>query len=139
MLIVDVDYFKKVNDTFGHTTGDQVLAGLSAVICGMQRESDILGRYGGEEFCLLLPDTNAKQGSFVAERIRQSVELHPFETAAGSLSITISIGMASLSSSDPNQPTSLAQLINEADHALYKAKQDGRNRVAIALRDTGES
>jgi diguanylate cyclase (GGDEF)-like protein len=133
VLMVDVDHFKKVNDTFGHTTGDQVLAGLSTVIRKTLRASDILGRYGGEEFCLLLPDTNAKQGFFVAERIRQSVELHPFETAAGSLSITISIGLACLSSSDPNQSTSLEQLINEADHALYKAKQDGRNRVAVVF------
>lgn len=136
MLMVDVDHFKKVNDAFGHTIGDQVLTGLSTVICGTLRDSDILGRYGGEEFCILLPDTNAKQGLYVAERIRQSVELHPFETAASSLSITISIGLAGLSLSDPCQSTSLEQLVNEADHALYKAKRDGRNQVAVAFEDS---
>ncbi len=133
VLMVDVDHFKKVNDTFGHSAGDQVLSGLSAVICRMLRDSDIFGRYGGEEFCILLPDTSAKQGLSVAERIRQNVELHPFETTTGTLSITLSIGLACLFLNGPNQPTSLEQLINKADHALYKAKQDGRNRVTVAL------
>ncbi len=135
VLMLDVDHFKKVNDSYSHTVGDQVLTELSAIICGTLRVSDIFGRYGGEEFCVLLPDTNAKQGLFVAERIRQNVELHPFKTAAGSLSITISIGLACLFLSDSNQSTSLEQFINEADHAMYKAKQDGRNRVAVAHQD----
>jgi diguanylate cyclase (GGDEF)-like protein len=128
LLMIDVDHFKKVNDSFGHDIGDQVLSGLCSVLRTVIRDSDILARYGGEEFCVLLPDTNADQAYMAAERLRKRVELSCYETTAGSLSITVSIGCVNFEL-NAEKRSSLEALISEADHALYKAKQAGRNRV----------
>jgi len=138
LLMVDVDNFKKVNDSYGHNIGDQVLSGLCSILGTTIRDSDILGRYGGEEFCVLLPDTNAKHGYLAAERLRTRVELNQFETTAGSLSITVSIGIAYFDFKEA-KIFSLEDLLNQADQALYKAKQAGRNRVETNSGDSIET
>lgn len=138
LLMVDVDNFKNVNDTFGHNIGDQVLSGLCTILGTTIRDSDILGRYGGEEFCVLLPDTNAKHGYLAAERLRRRVESNHFETTAGSLSITVSVGIANFDFIEPTI-SSLKDLLNQADKALYKAKQAGRNRVETDREDSIET
>lgn len=123
ILMMDLDRFKQLNDTHGHLVGDQVLCDLTERIALLLRRSDRLGRFGGEEFVLLLPETNREAAAVVAERIRAAVE------KAGKLpSYTVSIGVACNVVSD----TSLDALLARADAALYEAKADGRNRVVLA-------
>jgi diguanylate cyclase (GGDEF)-like protein/PAS domain S-box-containing protein len=128
-ILLDIDRFKKVNDTYGHNAGDRVLARIAATISGNVREVDLFGRYGGEEFVLLLPHSSQDSAAEVAERLRRLVEELRFETDRGVMSVTISLGIAMLT---PDIP-SLATLIDRADQAMYAAKQAGRNRVEIYL------
>ncbi|MFB6285187.1 MAG: diguanylate cyclase [Candidatus Bipolaricaulia bacterium] len=125
VLMFDLDRFKAVNDTHGHGVGDSVLVGIADRCRGKLRDVDILGRYGGEEFVALLPETDLGQASEVAERLRQEVGRQPFETEAGTLSVTISVGVAAWSSDIDD----LDELLAHADGALYEAKASGRNRV----------
>lgn len=129
VLMLDIDFFKKVNDTFGHLVGSQVLCEVSMVIRSTLRDSDIAGRYGGEEYIALLPETIKVRGVEAAERIRQAMEQQPFTASVHDSSlknhITISIGVASY----PFDGTTPTNLIDHADLALYHAKQQGRNRV----------
>jgi diguanylate cyclase (GGDEF)-like protein len=126
VLMLDIDHFKAVNDSYGHQTGDQVLQILSKRCLENIREIDILGRYGGEEFVILLPESNPENTQQVAERLRKLIENQPFPTRQGSVQITISLGLATVCEREED----LAALIERADQALYIAKRSGRNRVA---------
>jgi len=127
VIMLDIDNFKEVNDTYGHAIGDEALKSL-AKLCQINiRKIDILGRYGGEEFVILLPNTNLLQGYEIANRLRAQVEETTISTDAGDIKITISLGIAQM---DSNSST-LAALIDLADTALYQAKNMGRNRVEI--------
>ncbi len=123
-VMIDIDHFKQVNDTFGHLQGDQVLAELAKILLASKRESDVAARYGGEEFALILHETDAEGAMILAERIRSSVEQATFP---GDLKLTISIGVAA--TEDEAQFTTLME---KADEALYEAKEGGRNRVVVA-------
>jgi len=127
-VMVDLDYFKLVNDSYGHATGDQVLRIIAHRCHDNIRETDILGRYGGEEFSIILPETTAEQAYEIAERLRVRIAEQPINIDKNtSLTITISLGICE-KSSDIN---SLSNLLNHADAALYSAKQSGRNKVMI--------
>jgi diguanylate cyclase (GGDEF)-like protein len=126
MLLIDIDYFKAVNDTFGHIRGDEVLQQVAQLFATRLREADILGRYGGEEFVAMLPNTDLTSATAVAERLRQGVV--DLQICPGKTLMTISVGVASWDDSHIN----LEGFINCADQALYRAKQE-RNRVSIAI------
>ncbi len=130
LVMIDIDHFKSINDTKGHQTGDAVLRGVAEVLIASIRGGDLAGRYGGEEFCLVLPDTNLDGAMIVAERIRVSVEQKPFQGPQGSFHVTASFGVANITG--PGCANSAEALIKKADEALYKAKADGRNRVIKA-------
>lgn len=127
-LMLDLDHFKKVNDTHGHAVGDLVLRELGTVLREGLRELDVAGRMGGEEFAVLLSETTLDQGLEVAERLRSAMEARrPSQPGGPTVTCTVSIGVA-LQTPDE----SLDDLLNRADGALYAAKRAGRNRVAIA-------
>ncbi|MCF8031237.1 MAG: diguanylate cyclase [Desulfohalobiaceae bacterium] len=121
LLMLDIDHFKKVNDTWGHSIGDQVLQGLVQTIAKNLREVDILTRWGGEEFIVLTPDTDRQGGLAVAERLRKAVSEHVFPRVG---SVTISLGLAQHEEKDTAD-----SLISRADRQMYLAKEKGRNRV----------
>ena len=126
-LILDIDYFKSVNDTHGHDVGDEVLREFANRIAANVRGIDLACRHGGEEFVVVMPDTDGGFAFTVAERLRQSIESTPIKIgrAPNALNITVSIGMASSTGS----PDTADQLLRRADQALYRAKREGRNRV----------
>lgn len=126
LIMVDIDLFKSVNDTYGHQQGDAILRGLAKILAGSVRESDLVARYGGEEFAIVMAETSLKGAVVAAEKIRRVVEQCHFPRENGDpLRITISLGVASLGPGADSQ----VQLIEEADKALYQAKTRGRNRV----------
>lgn len=128
LVILDVDYFKSINDTHGHAVGDEVLVKLSRILLQLTRNGDCVARWGGEEFILLLPETDLAAGSQFAERVRNALEEMTFTAPQGApVRITASFGVAQL---EPGQ--SLEKLIIVADDALYSVKASGRNRVACA-------
>ncbi|MBC8507688.1 MAG: GGDEF domain-containing protein, partial [Chloroflexi bacterium] len=127
-LMIDLDYFKQVNDQHGHIIGDQVLVSLAERLQEHTRTSDILARYGGEEFVILMPETDIESALTMAERLRIQVHENPIETDVGPVPLTISIGMATL---DIEIDPTIDRLIDRADQALYAAKQAGRNKVII--------
>jgi diguanylate cyclase (GGDEF)-like protein len=124
ILIIDLDHFKQFNDKYGHMVGDQVLRGAAQLMHSCVRTRDVIGRYGGEEFSIALPGTEAKDAARIARRFLSHVADTPIQTDAGELSIHISIGIASLQA----DVQSLTELINQADQAMYKAKSKGGNR-----------
>lgn len=128
-LMIDLDHFKKINDQHLHRIGDQVLIGIADLIQSQIRSPDILGRYGGEEFVILMPETNLENAQNAAERLREAVDSHPVDTDIGPVAITISIGVATF---ERIHDVSIDLLINRADQALYAAKQAGRNTVICA-------
>lgn len=130
LLILDVDYFKKYNDTHGHPAGDEVLRRLAGILEKNTRAFDRVARYGGEEFVVLLPHTDIKGALAVAEKLRQMVEQHPFpgEESQPGGRLTVSIGVAGF----PDHAGQEDALLSQADRALYAAKAAGRNRVAVA-------
>ena len=142
-LFIDVDFFKQVNDRYGHQAGDVVLVRLVTLMREQVRSSDIVARYGGEEFAVILPDTGIQLAHEVAERIRSKVEDQELTVNDNTLSITVSIGLASLSqiryqanNNDKDSSYQAAEgldqlLLGKADEALYQAKQTGRNQVVI--------
>jgi diguanylate cyclase (GGDEF)-like protein len=133
-LMLDVDHFKKVNDNFGHAAGDAVLQELANRIDAQVRASDIATRYGGEEFIVLLPDTEISSGVKLAERIRKAVAAAPYQLPGGERqAITASIGIAGVTpdAEVDDLKTIGESLIARADVALYRAKSDGRNQVAV--------
>jgi two-component system, cell cycle response regulator len=128
ILMIDIDHFKKVNDTYGHQVGDFVLSEFSKTIQQNIRQYDILARYGGEEFVVLLPESNAEDALIVAEKLRAIIEQTPFQDSREKYHVTASFGLAS-STPAIEDDFSKNGLINQADQALYEAKEKGRNRV----------
>jgi diguanylate cyclase (GGDEF)-like protein len=126
LALIDADHFKSVNDRHGHAVGDQVLQLLAQMLRDNTRGSDLLLRYGGEEFLVVFPDTVADRAFEVCERLRANVETHPWDELAPGLQVSLSIGLASA------PPYSTDMLIARADAAMYRAKHLGRNRVALA-------
>ncbi len=120
-IMVDIDHFKMVNDNYGHQKGDKVLQEVSGILKDSLRDCDILCRYGGEEFAILLPETDTKGGAITAERIRRTISSKSFSN----LRITVSLGVSSFDS----EPANPSELLSQADKALYVAKWEGRNRV----------
>jgi two-component system cell cycle response regulator len=129
VLILDLDHFKSVNDNYGHLTGDAVLREITKRMQTDVRPYDSVGRYGGEEFLVLLPTCNRDVTRATAERIRKIVSISPVETATGSLKITTSIGAVATGDWPQNSPSQILQM---ADSALYRAKQEGRDRTVMA-------
>jgi diguanylate cyclase (GGDEF)-like protein len=130
MLLCDVDHFKKVNDTYGHPIGDEVLRQVAKVLQNAVRKIDIPARYGGEEFAVVLEATDLEGALGLAERIRTDVGNLSIDSDKGPFSVTMSIGVAAF----PADGTDQATLIEHADMALYHAKESGRNRV-VCYRD----
>ncbi|WP_320171001.1 diguanylate cyclase [Maridesulfovibrio sp.] len=133
LMMMDIDFFKNVNDMYGHDAGDDVLKGLAAAGLKILRQIDVFGRIGGEEFSILLPDTGLEGARIVAERLRQEIEKTRMITRSGELTITVSIGVANLN----EQTRSLEHLLKAADIGLYAAKHAGRNRVEIQISPDG--
>ncbi len=128
ILMIDIDYFKQVNDKFGHLIGDQVLQQISNRFRSHLRSSDFIGRYGGEEFVVLMPETDLENGRIIADRIRASITDRPFVTDKGEISLTISVGVAS---KQLDMEGTLEMVLDHADQALMQAKSLGRNKVSI--------
>lgn len=133
LAMMDIDFFKSVNDTYGHIAGDHVLRSIAEASRNSLRDSDIAGRYGGEELIFMLPETGPEQALRFAERLRRNIEVMKFTTNAHTICVTVSLGVGSLS---PLRHRSLTKddvetIIHEADIALYRAKEAGRNRVMI--------
>jgi diguanylate cyclase (GGDEF)-like protein len=126
LLMIDVDHFKKVNDQYGHLTGDMVLREVARIIGTQIREIDIAGRFGGEEFCVILPDTDKPGALVVAERIRAALHEQKIKAYDAVLPVTVSVGVASFA----EDALQMEELLDKADWALYRAKKSGRNRVA---------
>lgn len=126
-LLLDVDHFKQINDRYGHDIGDRVLSGVSQMLTDSMREQDFIGRWGGEEFLAVLPETDLSQAEASAERIRKAVESLVIECDGQRLSATISIGITQYRAEEL-----LSTAIARADRALYESKSAGRNRVEIA-------
>jgi diguanylate cyclase (GGDEF)-like protein len=131
VIICDIDHFKQVNDRFGHDAGDSVLRAVAALLTGVARESDALGRWGGEEFLMILPDTDENAAFVVAERMRKVVEAAPMPVPG--LKVTISLGVAGLLPGG-SEPERWQEAVRHADDAMYRAKQSGRNRASCAER-----
>jgi diguanylate cyclase (GGDEF)-like protein len=125
VIMIDIDHFKRLNDRFGHSVGDEVLKGFAKLIQQGLRPYDILGRVGGEEFLIILPHTTPEQALGLAERHRDSIEKHIFKIKKNKIQITASFGVANYSS----KAKTLAKLMHLADQALYQSKQRGRNQV----------
>lgn len=128
LIILDIDYFKKVNDTYGHQEGDRVLTILADIVRRRLRSYDLAARYGGEEFVLLLPETPVHEAMAIAERLRLEVQEHVFDGSLQGQVLTISLGVATYPSP---RIESIDSLFRQADEALYRAKQSGRNRVEL--------
>jgi diguanylate cyclase (GGDEF)-like protein len=128
ILMLDIDHFKRVNDRYGHKAGDSVLAAVAATLKKTLRQGDVAGRYGGEEFIILVPGIDCGLCLNIAERIRQAVARLTIPLDDSTIQVTISLGLACLA---PEHALALDALINQADQALYRAKQQGRNRVVV--------
>jgi diguanylate cyclase (GGDEF)-like protein len=126
--MIDIDHFKEINDTYSHATGDQVLVELTRRWRESLREVDLLGRIGGDEFTILLPETELDAATLVAGRLLEEISQKPFSTESGDINVTVSIGIAGVG----KEITDLQELLARADNALYNAKKSGRNRVILA-------
>jgi diguanylate cyclase (GGDEF)-like protein len=124
-VMIDIDYFKNYNDTYGHLVGDVVLKEIVKLIKNNTREVDLIGRFGGEEFCIILPETNKEEALLVSERIREIVEKHKFRAYDEMTDVSVSIGIATY----PDDCNTAEDLIENSDKALYMAKSRGRNKV----------
>ncbi|MGE0402109.1 MAG: GGDEF domain-containing protein [Kofleriaceae bacterium] len=126
LLMIDIDHFKKINDTYGHLAGDQALKELCRRIEPRLRSTDVLARYGGEEFAVVLPATPREGALQVAEMLRETIAAAPFTHEQTQIPATISLGLAT---TEPGTPITVTELIKRADDNLYEAKRSGRNRV----------
>lgn len=125
-MMMDIDHFKQFNDNYGHDIGDEILKLTSKTFTTSVRETDIIGRYGGEEFIIIVPETDLKEVKLVAERVRANVEKQTLYTDKfGELKCTLSIGISTIIGTEEN----LEEMVKRADNMLYKAKESGRNRV----------
>ncbi len=129
-LTLDLDYFKKINDAYGHRTGDMLLQKISTLIQQQIRMGDIVARYGGEEFTIISPETDLKGAAVLAERIRTSIEQNEMQMDSTTIGVTISIGVATYLPDD-HIPTK-TELLDAADCALYTSKRNGKNKLSIA-------
>ncbi len=125
-LLLDIDNFKKINDTYGHLTGDVVLRQIGLSLKEDIREQDIVGRYGGEEFLIVLPDTGLAQAMFVAEKVRKKIESLEIRSRDSMIKTTVSIGVSDINKHNPGK---VDELLYQADTALYRAKREGKNRI----------
>jgi diguanylate cyclase (GGDEF)-like protein len=131
VLLLDIDHFKSINDRFGHDVGDQVIITVARLCASKTRDSDVAARIGGEEFAVMLPETNLDDARAAAERLRAAVADEPFATRTGPLNVTVSIGAALAEAN----VAGIAELMKRADEALYAAKHAGRNCVAAMIND----
>jgi diguanylate cyclase (GGDEF)-like protein len=129
LLMLDIDHFKRINDTWGHPAGDQVLQAIGKLLRDSCRVYDVPGRYGGEEFCIVLPETKPGNTTVVAERIRRRLEETQLTCGDAAVVVTASMGIAGMDAESEGEILSPAALIDRADRALYTAKSRGRNRV----------
>lgn len=127
VVLLDIDHFKDVNDTYGHEVGDLALLALTSVLAGISRKGDAVVRLGGEEFLLVLPGANANAATRVAERAREAVASHRIVCAKGTVQFTVSAGVAEWRAGETRD-----QLLERADHAMYEAKNQGRDRVRVS-------
>jgi diguanylate cyclase (GGDEF)-like protein len=127
-ILFDLDHFKQINDTYGHAVGDQILIRATTTMRESLRQGEIIGRYGGDEFVILLPGSNCSQGQQIAERLCEKIASQMIDTTKGYLSVTLSLGISELSQANDS---SLETLIAHADEALYTAKRAGRNQLSI--------
>ena len=128
LVMFDIDFFKKVNDNHGHLAGDEVIKHTAATAKSNLRQSDSIGRYGGEEFGIILPETDAEGARIICERIRESIEQSIVQTSVAPIQYTVSVGISQLTGSPENHMTWMQQ----ADEALYTAKKGGRNLVVVS-------
>ena len=128
LLMMDIDHFNNVNDTYGHQKGDDILLDFASTMKKFCRSNDVAARYGGEEFVLVLPETKVKGAVYIAERIREEMASQTFHHKGTDFNVTVSCGIAEF---DSNLLKSPADLIKVADEALYKAKHEGRNRTIV--------
>jgi diguanylate cyclase (GGDEF)-like protein len=136
LAMIDIDFFKKINDTYGHAVGDDVLKCAAKLYRDSVRSTDLVARYGGEEFTVMMPETSLNDAISFAEKIRHLVESNPMQTQVGPVTATISLGVASVPHSRIH---SAKELIIAADKALYRAKKNGRNQVQAEKRREGLS
>ncbi len=134
LLLLDIDHFKKVNDTFGHHAGDEVLVEVARLLMHMVRGVDTVARFGGEEFAVLMPETNRLGAAVLGERIRAAIERAQINVDGRHIPVTVSIGISTLAAEDIE---SIDQMLNIADQRLYLAKNGGRNRICVS--DDGKS
>jgi diguanylate cyclase (GGDEF)-like protein len=127
LLFIDLDRFKSINDSYGHPVGDEILQSVSALMQHTVRQTDLIFRYGGEEFVIVLPQTPKKKAVILAERLREEVAASPLKLSGMEIQVTISVGVASLKGS-----LTAEKMVQLADDAMYRAKQTGRNQVAVA-------
>jgi two-component system, cell cycle response regulator len=133
-IMADIDRFKRINDERGHATGDEVLRRFADLAKLVLRPSDWIARYGGEEFVLVLPETDASGAAIAAEKLRAACDSVPMPLATGELHVTCSFGVATLSMVHQSPEAAAAEMLREADGALYNSKHEGRNRVTVAGR-----
>jgi diguanylate cyclase (GGDEF)-like protein len=126
-IMLDIDHFKRANDTYGHSVGDQILQAVAERCRQELRSVDVVGRYGGDEFVILLPENDLSAAKQVAERLRKSIAQRKLDTARGSATVTASLGVSAMN----GKQTTLEDLLSRADQALYAAKQNGRNQVRL--------
>jgi diguanylate cyclase (GGDEF)-like protein len=124
--MADIDFFKRINDTHGHAIGDEAIQSVADCLRGVVRESDMAGRIGGEEFAIILPETNASEAYLLAERIREEVGRIIVNSEGNDVTFTVSLGVAQCNG-DSN---TLDKVMAKADHALYAAKESGRNKTS---------
>jgi len=129
IIMLDIDFFKKTNDTYGHQAGDFVLVSLTKLLSGRLRKTDIFCRYGGEEFCCILPETTVDSATSLAEELLHAVSSNTFVFNDTNIKITISLGVSVLGEDINSAET----LLKETDDALYQAKKEGRNKVVVAV------
>jgi diguanylate cyclase (GGDEF)-like protein len=125
--MLDIDFFKQVNDTYGHDFGDKVLIAVAKACKKQLRKTDLLARFGGEEFCFLFPETDLNGATLISERIRLTISKLEFVSEKNRFSVTVSIGVSELLDSNNN----MENMLKRSDVSLYKAKENGRNRVVI--------